>query len=240
METAIDFANVLSAGMSGQAPAEYVKGQNFVLDRLDLIAEKVKELTVTDEAGYDLAMNYKSGLSGLYCYTFNNNLPQFDRVAELESEVGRKMAKWVKSKLAPSDIRLMIRYLLWNRHYAGDTEIRRAIIRHLIEEEYIGYVFDDGRPTLVVHGIYCKVGDNTFTVSGANRHHRNCVDVCCRQAFTLHAVDEEYAKPLAKPLSDSFSVTWMGDGKGRARHPKFSYKEWQRLEKLVALIPQTS
>ena len=229
METAIDFANVLSAGMSGQTPAEYVKGQNFVLDRLDLIAEKVKELTVTDEAGYDRAMNYKSGLSGLYCYTFNNNLPQFDRVSELENEVGRKMAKWVKSQLAPSDINLMIRYLLWNRRFVGDMAIRRAIVNRLIEEEYIGYVFDtDGRPKLVVHGIYCKVGDNVF--NGRNRCY---VDVCCRQAFELHAVDEEYAKPLAKPLSGNFSITWMGDGKGRARHPKFSYKEWQRLEKLM-------
>lgn len=229
METT--FANELSAGMSNQTLSEYINGSNFVLDRLDLIAEKVKELNVTDEAGYDRAMNYKSGLSGLYCYTFNNNLPQFERVSELENEVGRKMAKWVKSKLAPSDINLMIRYLLWNRRYAGDMAIRRAIVDRLIEEEYIGYVFDDGTPKLVVHGIYCKVGDNVF--SGRNRCY---VDVCCRQAFELHAVDEEYAKPLAKPLSDSFSITWMGDGKGRARHPKFSYKEWQRLEKMVATM----
>lgn len=231
---AFDFATTLSAGMAGIAPQEYVDNQKFALDNLDKIEQAISGKIKSDE-DFARMLTFKSALSSLYCYTSNNKLPEFDRVSKLEGQLGNKMHKWTLRGLAPSDDNLLIRYILWNRRYVGDTETRKKILDELIAKGYI-FIRPAGRHNdeeIVVTGIYCKVGDNVFSRDRSGREHRQYVDVCVQQCFKLTwEIDLEYVKTKdLQVLEKDLTMTWMGDGKGCARHPKITRKDSDRLRK---------
>jgi hypothetical protein len=126
----------------------------------------------------------------------------------------------------------LIRYILWNKRWTGDEGWRKAILDTLVER---GYVHVDNDGSVVLTGLYCKVGDNVFSSDWRGRSHRKYVDVCIPQSFNPSwEMDETYLKTKNLPLLEGeHTNTWFGDGKGCARHPKITQKDWLRLRKLV-------
>jgi len=227
-----DFATVLSAGMAGVSVEKYKEHQHWMLDHLDKIETWVKGVKIIDDASFDLALAYKSALSSLFCYTANNQLPEFDRVCDIEGVIGRKMRLYVEKNLAPPAENVMIRYILSKRAFHSDDEMRKKILDHLVEK---GYVFirpatEYDHEKIVVTGIACKTGDNTFSISGNNRHHRQYVKVCMPQCYCVRDFDADYLRTKNLPTLDKeMSLTGFGDGKYLARHPKFNRREFFKL-----------
>lgn len=238
METslAFDFGTQFGAHTSGMTPEAYVNEMKAAIGMLDKVEGAIERMKIKSQEAFNHAYGIKKVLCSLSCYTFNNKLPENDRVWELEGKIAKKMAVWMKSQLAKSDDNLLIRYILWNKRYYGDNERRKKILDALIEK---GYIFT--RPAgeynaqeVVITGIYCKVGDNCFTEGRNGRHTRQFVDVCVPQCFKiLWEIDEEYLATKDIPMVEKeVSMTYMRDGKGCARRPKFNRKDAQRLNTL--------
>lgn len=238
METspAFDFGTQFGAHASGMTPEAYANEMKAAIGMLDRVEDVIERMKIKSADAFSQAYNLKGRLSSLSCYTFNNDLPENDRVWELEGKLAKKMSAWMKSQLAKPDDNLLIRYILWNKRYYGDEERRKKILDALIEK---GYIFT--RPAgkyneqeVVITGIYCKVGDNCFTVGRNGRHTRQFVDVCVPQCFQiLWDMDKEYLATKDIPmLEKEVTMTYMRDGKGCARRPKFNRKDAQRLNTL--------
>lgn len=228
-----DFATLLSAGMAGVSVEDYNQRQQWMLDNLDKIEEWVGRVKITDAKTFELANAYKSALCSLSCHTFNTRHPENDRVWNIESVLGKKMKLYVSRNLAPSEENRMIRYILSNRCFYNDADMRKKILDHLVEK---GYVFI--RPAteydcekIFVTGIACKTGDNTFTISGRDRHHRQYMSHCGFQCYALTwDKDEEYLQTKSLPrLEKEMTLAGYGDGKYLARHPKFNRREFDKL-----------
>lgn len=234
METslAIQFA----AYTSDMTPEAYVNKMKALIDILDKVEDAIERMEIKSQEAFNHAYGIKKVLSSLSCYTFNNKLPENDRVWGLEWKVAKKMAVWMKSQLAKPDDNLLIRYILWNKRYSGDNEQRKKILDVLIEKGYI-FIRPAGKynkQEVVITGIYCKVGDNCFTVGRNGRESRQFVDVCVPQCFEIvWGIDKEYLATKDIPmLEKEVEMTYMRDGKGCARHPKFTHKDAQRLNAL--------
>ncbi len=131
----------------------------------------------------------------------------------------------------------MIRYILWNKFYLDDDKLREQILDVLIDKGYIcKHTFtyrNEVETKFVVTGIKCKVGDNVFTVDKNGRHHRQYVNVCGFQCFELKSLDEAYVSTkYVQENNNEMNLTDFRDGKGCARYPKFSYKEYLMLKKM--------
>lgn len=233
VELGYDFITDLSAKMAGVTAEEYETRQQWMLNNLTRLNSIVEATNIKDEMSFDYARSIKTALCSLSCYTFNTNHPLNDTVWDMEAVLGKKMHKYVMKGLAPKDDNLRIRYLLWNKRYHGDELQRKAFIDHLLAK---GYVFI--RPSsqyhsfaFVVRGIYCKVGDNTFSVDRNGREHRQYKDVCMTQYFSFTwDQDIAYLKTLDVPMMEkSIETTGMYDGKNCARHPKITRADSHRL-----------
>jgi hypothetical protein len=223
------FVNELNAAMAGVSPANYLERMLWSLENLGSFAQMIRSGEVNSWEAFDHFHAVKSVLCSLSCYTFNNKLPQNDEVWKLEAECAKLLGVWTRKQLAKPAENRMIRYLLWNRYYVGDTTVRQRIMDHLIAQ---GYILKKGTD-YVVKGLYTKVGDNVFTVGRDGRESRQYVHVCLPQYYTLHPKNYEYLNGKEVPeFEDShrYSHTNMQDGKGCARHPKVTYKDWNILE----------
>jgi hypothetical protein len=234
--TALSFSNIFSANLAGEHPMSYVSKMNDYVQNLTTIEKVIQEFAIKSDAEFQQAVELKEMLCSLSCYTTNNNLPENDKVWELESILAQKMSKWSKTKLAKPDDNLLIRYILWNKKYQGDTEDRKKIIDLLVEKGYIFRHSDEyHKDTIVVAGIECKVGDNTFTEDVNGRQHRQYLSVCVPQCFPLTWIqDEEYLESKRLVIKDRmFNITSMSDGKGCARYPKITKKDYRRLKQIL-------
>lgn len=231
---AYDFITKLSADMSGRTADAYLADMNSALGALNKIEDAVKSMEISTQDDFKRANDIKSLLCSLSCYTFNKDLPDNDRVWNLETELGKKMGKWTQRILAKGDDNLMIRYILWNKRYVGDKVIREWILQQLLDKGYVKTF--EGKTVLV--GIASKVGDNVFTPDYAGRNHRNYNHVCLPQCYLVGEhweSDLEFFKD--KELSEvpkiGYYLTYMRDGKGCARHPKITQKDWSRLKAIL-------
>jgi len=239
METSptFDFGTQFGAHTSGMTPEAYVNEMKAAIGMLDKVEDAIERMKIKSQEDFNHAYNIKKVLCSLSCYTFNNKLPENDRVWELEGKIAKKMAVWMKSQLAKPDDNLLIRYILWNKRYYGDEERRKKILDRLIEKGYIltrpAGEYNDQE--VVVTGIYCKVGDNCFTVGRNGRESRQFVNVCVPQCFELvWDMDKEYLATKDIPMLETeVTMTYMRDGKGCARHPKFTRKDASRLNTLI-------
>lgn len=236
-ELKFDFATEMSAHMSGLDAGQYVETMNTCIDQLDSWEKHVNALKINSNDDFQKATQLKSILSSLSCYTFNSNLSQNDQVWALEHKLGKKILKWAKAQSAPSEYNMMIRYILWNKFYLDDDKLRKQILDALIDKGYIvKHQFKYGNEVetkFVVTGIKCKVGDNVFTADKNGRYHRQYGNVCNLQCFELKFLDEAYVSTKdVQENNDDMYFTSFGDGKGCARHPKFSYKEYLMLKKM--------
>jgi len=238
METslAFDFGTLFGAHTSGVTPDAYVSEMKSAIGMLDKIEDAIERMKIKSQETYNHAYSIKKVLCSLSCYTFNNDLPENDRVWKLEGKLAKKMSAWMKSQLANPDDNLLIRYILWNKRYQGDNERRKKILDTLIEKGYIltRPAGEYNEQEVVITGIYCKVGDNTFSVARNGRHTRQFVNVCVPQCFQiLWEIDKEYLATKDIPmLEKEVTMTYMQDGKGCARRPKFTRKDAQRLNTL--------
>lgn len=211
-------------------PAQYraeIQADLGLLDKIELVISQFK---ITDQKTFDTAMMLKGRLCSLSCYTFNNKLPENDKVLELSSLLGKKMYAWTLKNLASSEDNLLIRYLLWNKRYSADRKVREWIIDRLIEKNLIGFIVRNNKKDIVVRGIHCKVGDNTFT-GNARQYVRTCGPQCFRLGWDM---DVEYVqtKELIE-LPSTLDLIFMQDGKGCARHPKITRQDLKRLMEIV-------
>lgn len=225
--------SLFGAYSNGVTPEVYTDSMKSSIDMLDDIENTVDNMKINSEDVYRQAYAIKELLCGVSCYTFNNKHPENDRVWKLEAKLGKKMLTWMKSQLAGSDENLLIRYILWNKRYKGDSELRKKILDTLIEKGYIVTrpAGKYNKQEVVITGIYCKVGDNTFSIARNGKSVRQFVDVCVPQCFEiLLESDKEYLATKDIPMTEKeMTMTYMQDGKGCARNPKFNYKDAQRL-----------
>lgn len=211
--------------------AQYRAEMQATLDMIDKIELAISRFKITDQKTFETAKTIKGKLCSLSCYTFNNNLPENDKVWEIESMLAKKMRAWTLKNLASSEDNLLIRYLLWNKRYSADKKVREWIIDRLIEKKLLGFIIRDDKKDAVVRGIHCKVGDNTFT--GNSRRYVHC---CEPQCFHLEwDMDVEYVKTKDLPELPStlLNVIYLQDGKGSARHPKITRQDLKRLMEII-------
>lgn len=236
METspAFDFATEFSAHMLGMTSETYLDGMKATLGMLDEIEDAIKRMKIKSEDDFKQAYGIKGRLNSLSCYTSNHNLPENNRVWQLEMNLGEKMNKYALSNLPKGDDNLMIRYILWNRHIIGDTDMRKWILDQLVEKGYIGKYKDEG---IVITGLSTKVGDNVFTVGSNGREYRNYRRVCVPQCYELTwgKLDLDYLATKNLPTFDDLDLhmTHMGEGKHNARYPKITNKDKIRLKELM-------
>jgi len=228
-QSADTFINDLCSAMAGVSTEEYTQRQHWMLENLEKFADIIRNGKINTIEAFNKFLFTNSALCSLSCYTFNNKHPQNDEVWKLEGECARLLSKWLHKQLAKPTENRMIRYLLWNRYYVGDTTVRQRIMDHLVEKGYILKRKDE----YIVKGIYTKVGDNVFTVGRNGRESRQYVHVCLPQYYTLNPKDYDYLATKEVPEFEDehrYYCTYLQDGKGSSRHPKITRKDWRELE----------
>lgn len=227
---AFDIATQFGAYTNNITPEQYRAEMQATLDMLDKIELAVSRFKITDQKSFESAKTIKGKLCSLSCYTFNNNLPENDRIWKIEAMLGKKMYAWTRKNLASSEDNLLIRYLLWNKRYSADKKVREWIIDRLIEKELIGFIVRDNKKDIVVRGIHCKVGDNIFT-GNARQYVRTCGPQCFHLEWDM---DVEYVKTKELPeLTSTLDLIYLQDGKGSARHPKITKQDLKRLMEII-------
>ena len=217
-----NFANTMSAQMAGMGAEEYRSNHEKALKILDKIEKAVNKAKVNTIDDYSELMKLKSLLSSLYCYTFNNEYPEFDRVAELEAKLGKKLYKLARGykRIKDRETRAVAKYFVtcW-RHYYINEDLGKMADRLLASDN----LFIDKRGNYLVTGMHYAVGDNVFGVSWDNKRlYRRYVKVCAIQAFYIKyriqnylKVNNVYAPPLDEELYEKTSVD--NDSKYSAR-----------------------
>ncbi len=184
-----------------------------------MAVNKAKVNTIED---YRELMKLKSLLSSLYCYTFNNQYPEFDRVAELEAKLGKKLYKLARgyNRVKDKETRAVAKYFItcWQHYYSYEDPGKMA--DRLLES---GNLFIDKRGNYLVTGLHYAVGDNVFGVSwDSDREYRLYVKTCAVQAFYIKSRIQKYLKANnvnAPPLDEElYEKTSTGtDSKYSAR-----------------------
>jgi len=232
----VDFAVSLSASMAGQSPEKYTSDREYALKQLEKLEEASIRLRVETPEDYNRGMQLKGVLSSLYCYAFNTKNKSFDKVAEIETRVGMKLAAYAKKQTVKGDINLFARYMTWGKWYTGDDELRKYMLRVLAKH---GILFR-GEKHLFVGGLHRKVGDNVFTVDRMGRQHRTYRGSCALQAFpTSRRDDVDLASKagLNPPMMpDYFEPTYTGDWKGCARSFALSHDDRAKILDLKNLL----
>jgi hypothetical protein len=217
METVVDnFVNELSAGMSKMTVEDYQNSHDNFLANLDKIEKIVNKAVVKTVEQFKEVMEYKELLSSLFCYTFNNKKPEFDRVSALEDVLGKKLYQFAFSfnKVSP-EIRHIAKYLLWGRYFR--SEDRQQILTDALNA---GILRKKGDYYYVI-GMHLAVGDNTFSVSRRTGQQYRCyVKSCAIQAFSMpcQSVRQKTLDSLDIPeLEDFYSTVSISDGKHCAK-----------------------
>jgi hypothetical protein len=232
----MDFANQLCAAMGNTSPDDYKQRMQEYLANLDMFENFTKHLNIRTAKDFEGTIPFSSALNSLTCFTFNNKLPENDRVWAIESALGKKQVDYVKKSQAKGEHNLYVRYLLKRKHLIGDTNFRKWMLNQLVEA---GRVFrKDGRFYLT--GIYCKIGDNTFRVDYRGGQHRQYNDCTRPQAYRIERPDDAaYLGTLESwrilDLPDYFIEQDFGDGKYAAREPKVTMEEYHKLNKLMEM-----
>lgn len=207
-----NYANILSAGMGNVTEEEYVNQHDKVLSKIDTITQKANEVTVNTIEEFQDVMEFKGLVSSLWCYAFNNDKEDFEKVNKVEGILGRKLYKFATSyrKLSP-EIRPIAKYLCWNkRFYREDIEkiIKEAFDNDIIRKK-------DGRYFII--GFHLAVGDNTFSISNrTGQQYRNYVKSCALQAVYMSFIDSR--RPILekfpiKELEEYYNTVSTGDHK---------------------------
>lgn len=199
-----DIVNQLSAGMSNSSVEDYKSDHNGLLAKLDNIEKLVNQAVVNTIEQYKQVMEWKGILSSLYCYTFNNDLPEFKRVSSLEDVLGKKLYKFAVSfrKLSPTN-RHIAKYLLWNRMYRSEntTEI-------LKDANNAGMLRKNGENYFVI-GMHLAVGDNVFSLSRrTGKQYRDYIKSCAIQAFPINL---SYWNCSRKKILDTMDIPELED-----------------------------
>ena len=188
------FVNMMSAKMVGMKVEDYHSNHDKALRVLDKIEKAVNKAKVNTIEDYKELMKLKSLLSSLYCYTFNNQYPEFDRVAKLEVKLGMKLYKLARGykRIKDKETRVVAKYFItcWRPYYI-DEDLGKMTSR-LLES---GNLFIDKRGTYFITGLHYAVGDNVFGVSRRNgREYRLYVKTCAIQAFYIKSRIQKYLK----------------------------------------------
>jgi hypothetical protein len=234
---AADFSADLNASLAGATPGEYVQQMQQLIEQLDAFKSPSAP---TNEAEYRQVWAIKSALCGLSCFTFNNKHPRDREVWELESVYGTLMYEYNRRLLITDAIEKQVaNYVLQERHYVTHDEAAfRALLRYLAQRDRLRSDPDAG---LCVIGLYKKVGDNVFSISGNRRHHRRYLDTTGRQAFPVgnhfqNLAQREFASNVPA-IDDTYRVTFLGDAKGRARYPKLTRNTFNVLQQALRGAP---
>ena len=225
-----DFDTALNARLARATPASYVSRMHQLIEQLDSL--KSPQLP-TSKAEYHQLWAIKSALSGLSCDTFNSNHPRNSEVWDLEAVYGRLMQRYNHRFLISDSVEKQVaNYVLCERHFIAHHERAfRSFLSYLAQRDRLRWDPDIG---LCIIGLYKKVGDNVFSSSENGRHHRQYAHTTGRQAFPVasHLNDlaqREFAVNVPA-LDGAFQVTYLGDGKNRARHPKLTRAAYEILQ----------
>ena len=210
MDAMEEFANTLSARMLGTDVKTYIEthdslSKETALARIEKMIEQVKVKTLAD---YKEAMKLKSVLSSLFCFTFNNNRPEWKRVAELESRLGKKLLKFARSykRIKDKRLRAIAKYMITCWSYYFSNEDVDAIVDAVVQAEILYQ--KDGQ--YLITGLHYAVGDNTFTVGRNGKQYRDYIETCALQAFYVNWRWQkilEARKVDAPPLPDFYEPT---------------------------------
>lgn len=206
---------------------DYVAFNKSLLDDIERFANPAP---IRDEDDYRRAMQVKTALCGAGCFAFNHKDSREPKVADMESQWGRRMQQYNRRLLTKDRlVRAAIRYTLWRFHY-NDVSTQKLLM-FLADN---GALRIDSDMELFVIGIKAKVGDNLFTRDRKGREHRKYVDTIGRQAFYVNDHTREAASLMAPIkglplLDDSYERTSVRDGKGCARPPSLTPAERQLI-----------
>ena len=187
--------------------------------------ENVRPILTEDD--YLAAMTVKSALASLYCFAFNNDLPEFKAVSAAEARWALAMHRYNQRFLiSDPETRAVARYLVGNRFYAR-LDARLVVI----DAKKRGILRRAGDGRICVVGLYTKTGNNLLSVDDRGRQHRTYVDDIGRQAHLVGQRYEDAAEHLPGfcatmlALSRTYHVVDFGDRKGAARYPGLRSQE---------------
>lgn len=232
----------LQAKLSGfDSIQDYTAKNDTIIKSLDKIEAVIDRAKVKNLADFNKYSQVKYLLSGLSCYTFNTKHPQNDRVWELESKLGGKCARWVKSQTVKDSFTLTeLAYFTWDCHYPDDRFMVLRFTKDLLSKGLLWKSAKSGN--LMVTGMHKRVGDNVFTVDYRGREHRTYVGSMALQAFYVSSrisdmVKDDFIKRgevgEIPELPDYYDGVWCGDGKGSARHSRMTYKMRSTLQEVL-------
>jgi predicted transcriptional regulator len=208
-----NFANTLSAGIGKEAVSDYVEQHDKALTELNTIDDKIKSFKIKTIKDYIEAFKLKGLLSSLFCYSANNKKKEFDRVADLENNLGEKIGKFARNykKITP-DQRKLGKYILWPKRYTCenmDTMADAIIKADMLRKS-------DGKYYII--GINLAVGDNTFGFSNrTGKQWRLYNKVCCFMAIGVswaYRWGEVFDEKDVPELEDYYEKYWVGNYKG--------------------------
>jgi predicted transcriptional regulator len=227
-----NIANTLSAGVGKQAVSDYVTEHDEALTNLNSIDDKIKSFKIKTIKDYIEAYKLKSLLSSLFCYSANNKKAEFDRVADLENNLGNKIAKFARNfkKITPNQ-RKIGKYILWKRAYV--CENRDDIADALIKADMLR---KDDKGQYFIIGINLAVGDNTFGFSNrTGKQWRLYNKVCCFMAIGISFYMDKWNETLADKnvpeLESYYEKYWVGNYKGGV-NITMPWKDKQYIQKL--------
>jgi len=220
-----DFANAISSQMAGMTLEEYIDNHELLLRNIGKVREIVEAVEVRDLEEYKKAREIKSVLGSAFCYAFNNN-KDYKVVGELESEIGKKMYKFVRAyKRATGDLKALAKYATSQARYYYSREDREKIIETLVSN---GMVFKEKIQTaggkddyrFFVRGLNLAVGDNCFGVTKSGKEYRLYRKCCVLQAIGIRSrFKPELMSRIDRieDLPEEYETFWSGDYKGGVR-----------------------
>ena len=207
-----DIANTISAG--GQEVSEYVTQHEEAITELNTIDDKIKSFKIKTIKDYIEAYKLKGLLNSLFCFAANNKKKEFDRVADLENNLGNKIAKFARSykKITPAQ-RKLGKYILWRKKFYCENTVKLIddlIKANMLRKSETGDYF--------IIGINLAVGDNTFGYSNrTGKQWRLYNKVCCFMAIGISWLDtrKEILDEKDIPMLESYyEKYWVGNYKG--------------------------
>ena len=228
--TIADIINDIAAAFEGyQSTGEYAKSHEKGIAKLADIEKRVAAVRVLTLEDYREASKLASAVSSLYCFAFNNQSPEFKRVAALDLELGKKLLRFAErfDQAKDGKIRALIKYVCWNRWFMRHdaSKIAQTLLQH---SHLFSYYSDNGDSQKwkghYVTGLHLQVGDNVFTPDGRGRYHRCFNKSWSLQAFsvseTWHTLFDkmetngEFVIPL---LPNYYERVYFGGGRHQAR-----------------------
>jgi len=237
MEVGVDsFVNRMGAHMTGMDKEEYVKFHEGAITNLEELKDMVARTKVKNIDDYQMAMKLKSALSSLFCYTFNNEKEEFDQVADLEQELGIKLAKFARGfARIKGETAHIVKYICNQPGWKYSRDDTTKIIKELLANNCL---FKNKHGSFYATGLHLAVGDNVFGVSSSGKEYRRYVKTCAIQAFSCNShwqsVLETYDKsgtfPRIPDLPDYYYETGVGDHKHSAR----IYCGWKEKQTILS------